>query len=68
MTYTLADIIVCCIVSAGMGYFWAMFRVDNVNFEAKIKNVVQIDMKQFWQQCEEWKAKQTDKNTGSVPK
>lgn len=69
MTYTLADIIVSCIISAGIGYFWAIYRADNIKLNIKtFNNHIKVDAKEFWQQAEEWKARQVDKNTEAVPK
>lgn len=36
------------IVGIGIGYFWAMYRKDNIT----VRTV--IDAREFWQQMREW--------------
>lgn len=54
--YTLADLIVCCIISAGIGFFWAMWRTDNI--KVKTENIIRLDAAEFWQRAEEWRSRQ----------
>lgn len=45
------------IICFAMGYFWAMWRVENIRIHGfKVFNT--IDAKEFWEQAEEWKARQ----------
>jgi len=45
------------IVGIGIGYFWAMWRVDNIKISG-FKVTSTIDAREFWQQMEKWKAEQ----------
>lgn len=56
MTFSLGDLIVCCIVSGGIGFFWAMWRTDNI--KVKVDGVhVEFDVDRFWKNAEKWRAR-----------
>lgn len=47
------------ILGIGIGYFWAMWRVDNIKITGfKVYN--NIDMKDFWQQAEDWRRRKNE--------
>lgn len=48
------------IIGIGIGYFWAMYRVDNIKIHG-FKVTSTIDAREFWQQMEKWKAEQEQK-------
>lgn len=56
--YSLGDLILCCLISAAIGYFWAIWRVDNIKVHMETENIIKVDMDKFWRKAEEWRAKQ----------
>ena len=44
------------IIGIGVGYFWAMYRKDNIVVKPLIHNF--MDVKAFWQAAEEWRKKE----------
>ena len=42
------------IIGIGIGYFWAMYRKDNIS--TRINITTQIDVKAFWAAVEKWRA------------
>jgi len=50
------------ILGFAIGYFWAMYRVDNIRLTVKtLDNRISVNMAEFWEQTEEWKARQGEK-------
>lgn len=50
------------ILGFAIGYFWAMYRVDNIRLTVKtLDNRISVNMAEFWKQAEEWKARQGEK-------
>ena len=48
------DELTILIIGIGIGYFWAMYRKDNINLRVTV--VPQIDVKAFWAAVEKWRA------------
>ena len=49
------------IIGIGIGYFWAMYRKDNVITQLTIKslhNNIAFNMKEFWDNAEKWRESQ----------
>lgn len=50
------------ILGFAIGYFWAMYRADNINLRIEtLNNNVQINVREFWRQAEEWRERQEKK-------
>jgi hypothetical protein len=45
------------IIGIGIGYFWAMWRVDNIRING-MKVYTTVNAKEFWEQAEAWKKRQ----------
>lgn len=45
------------IIGIGIGYFWAMWRVDNIRIKG-MTVYTSVNAKEFWEQVEEWKKRQ----------
>jgi len=41
------------IIGIGIGYFWALYRVEN--FSVKVKTTVKMDAQDFWNRAEIWR-------------
>lgn len=47
------------IIGFAIGYFWAMYRVDNIKVRIEtFNNTIQVNMKEFWQKAEEWRSRE----------
>lgn len=49
------------IIGIAIGYFWAMWRVDNI----RLSNLTvehKLDVKEFWRQAEAWRERQNKEN------
>lgn len=59
MTFTFADLIVCCFISGAIGYFWAIYRTGELNVTVeKLQITNSINMREFWDRAEAWRARQ----------
>ncbi len=52
----------CTILGFAIGYFWAMYRADNIRITIDtLNNRILVNMAEFWKQAEEWKSRQDEK-------
>lgn len=46
------------IIGFAIGYFWAMYRVENIKIRIEtFNNTVRVNMEEFWQKAEEWRTR-----------